>query len=31
MTAGVGSFSLFAVLVYVADEYPAIYAGTRTL
>src|SRR5215217_3526614 len=24
--AGVGGFSLLAVLVYVADEYPAIYA-----
>jgi DNA-binding XRE family transcriptional regulator len=25
--AGVGRFSLLAVLVYVADEYPAAYAG----
>jgi hypothetical protein len=24
-------FSLLAVLVYVADEYPAFEAGTRTL
>jgi hypothetical protein len=30
-TAGVGGFSLVAVLVCVADEHPAIYAGTRTL
>jgi hypothetical protein len=29
--AGVGGFSLLAVLVYVADEYPAFEAGTRTL
>jgi hypothetical protein len=31
--AGVGGFSLLAVLVYVADEYPAIYAraGTQAL
>jgi hypothetical protein len=31
--AGVGSFPLLAVLVYVADEYPAIYAraGTQAL
>jgi len=28
--AGVGGFSLLAVLVYVADEYPAIYAGVGT-
>jgi hypothetical protein len=26
----VGGFSLFAVLVYVADEYPAAYAGMGT-
>jgi len=30
-TAGVGGFPLLAVLVYVADEYPTFYAGTRTL
>jgi len=29
--AGVGVFSLLAVLVYVADEYPAFEASTRTL
>src|SRR5215217_1247865 len=31
--AGVGVFSLLAVLVYIADEYPAIYAraGTQAL
>jgi hypothetical protein len=31
--AGVGSFSLLAVLVYVADEHPAINAraGTQAL
>jgi hypothetical protein len=29
--APVGSFSLLAVFVYVADEYPAIYAGAWTL
>jgi hypothetical protein len=29
--AGVGGFSLLAMLVYVADEYPVIEAGTRTL
>ena len=29
--APVGSFSLLAVLVYVADEHPAFEAGTRTL
>jgi hypothetical protein len=28
--APVGGFSLLAVLVYVADEDPAIYAGVRT-
>jgi hypothetical protein len=27
----VGGFPLLAVLVYVADEYPAAYAGARTL
>src|SRR5215204_563068 len=27
----VGGFPLLAVLVYIADEHPAIYAGTRTL
>jgi hypothetical protein len=25
--ASVGSYSLLAALVYVADEYPAVYAG----
>ena len=30
-TAGIGGFSLLAVLVYVADEHPAFKAGTRTL
>ena len=30
-TAEVGGFPLLTVLVYVADEYPALYAGTRTL
>ena len=30
-TADVGGFSFLAVLVYVADEDPAIDAGTRTL
>src|SRR5215203_4747366 len=30
-TADVGGFSFLAVLVYVADEDPAIEAGTRTL
>src|SRR5829696_2178477 len=30
-TAGVGGFPLLAGLVYVADEYPAVYAGTGTL
>ena len=29
--AGVGGFSLLAVLVYVADEYPAFEATARTL
>src|SRR5215213_4964281 len=29
--ARVGGFSLLAVLVYVADEYPAIYARAGTL
>jgi|SRR5215211_2519682 len=31
--AGVGGFSLLTMLVYVADEYPAIYAraGTQAL
>ena len=29
--AGVGDFSLLAVLVYVADEYPACEAGAGTL
>jgi hypothetical protein len=29
--AGVGGFSLLAVLVYVADEHPAAYAGAATL
>src|SRR5215218_2814901 len=29
--AGVARFSLLAVLVNVADEHPAVYAGTRTL
>ena len=29
--APVGGFSLLAVLVYVADEYLAVEAGTRTL
>src|SRR5215218_1649830 len=28
--AGVGDFPLLAVLVYVADEYPATYAGVGT-
>ena len=30
-TAGIGGFSLLAVLVYVANEHPAIYAGAETL
>ena len=30
-TAGIGGFSLLAVLVYVADEYPSIYAGAGNL
>jgi hypothetical protein len=30
-TAGVGGFPLLAILVYVANEYPAFEAGTRTL
>jgi hypothetical protein len=30
-TAAVGHFSLLTVLVSVADEYPAIYAGAQTL
>jgi hypothetical protein len=30
-TADVGGFSLLAVLVYVADENPPVYAGTQTL
>ena len=30
-TAGVGGFPLLAVLVYVADEDPAAYAGAGTL
>jgi hypothetical protein len=30
-TARVGGFSLLAILVNVADEDPAIEAGTRTL
>jgi hypothetical protein len=30
-TAGAGGFSLLAVLVYVADEYPTFEAGARTL
>jgi hypothetical protein len=29
--AGVARFSLLAVLVYVADEYPAFEAGAGTL
>ena len=29
--AGVGGFSLLAVLVYVADEHPALVAGAETL
>jgi hypothetical protein len=29
--AQVRGFSLLAVLVYVADEYPAAYAGAGTL
>jgi hypothetical protein len=29
--AGVGGFSLLAIVVYVADEYPAIEAGAGTL
>ena len=29
--APVGGFSLIVVLVYVADEHPAIYAGAGTL
>jgi hypothetical protein len=29
--AGVGGFPLLAVLVYVADEYPALKAGAGTL
>src|SRR5918993_4433556 len=29
--ATVGGFPLLAVLIYVADEYPAFEAGTRTL
>jgi hypothetical protein len=27
----IGGFSLLAVLAYVADEDPAIYAGAQTL
>ena len=30
-TAGVGDFSLLAVLVYVADEYPTSKTGAWTL
>ena len=30
-TAWVGGYSLLAVLVHVADEHPALKAGTRTL
>ena len=30
-TAGVRGFSLLAVLVYVADEYPTFYTGAWTL
>src|SRR5215204_5215356 len=30
-TAPVGGFSLLGVLVYIANEHPAIYTGTRTL
>jgi len=29
--ATVGGFPLLAVLIYVADEHPPVYAGTRTL
>ena len=29
--AGVGGFSLLAVLVYIADEHPAFKAGAGTL
>ena len=29
-TAGVGRFPLLTVLVHVADEHPAVHAGTRT-
>jgi hypothetical protein len=30
-TAAVGGFSLLVVLVYVADEHPALEAGTGTI
>ena len=30
-TARVGGFPLLTVLVYVADEYPAVYAGAGAL
>jgi len=29
-TAGVASLSLLAILVYVADEHPPVYAGVGT-
>jgi hypothetical protein len=30
-TAGIGGFSLLAVLVYVADEYPSLKTRAGTL